>query len=303
MAGKDIKIYRKKLLKFLVALRDVGIETKFHIYDILLDPLKTRNRKSQFIAVAIVSKDEIVNESFSALKDFTDNLHNIEDPSVIVSKVVHHDRVAVAMNAGEKYFFEHGECRIFDPYRHCLFKIIDEEISSNTEKKKRKKIAIIDKGGRGVLENMENTYIKTFNNLDDAVLLLFSFYIPCSIDFHDCARLLHDYVKASDHEMAIGYEHVHNLTDKSVSLKWLNMRNVTLFCNSEVEREINYQVSPLIREQDENCSLECDNMYAGDEDTFDDFIDDIDDLRASKHWRQFEKGLCRKILKEYKNFY
>ena len=293
MAEKDI--HRKKLVKYLIALRDVGMEAKYHVYDIFLDPYKTRKRKSQFIAVAMVSKDEVDAEDFSALENFTDYLHELQNPSALVTKIIHFERVAFAMNAGERYFFEHGECRIFDPNRKLLFKIIDGESLSECERRKGKRgIHTSDKGGCGVLENMENAYRKIYHNFNNAVVLLFSFYIPCSIDSHECARLLKDFVEATDHELVVGYELIHHYTDQSLSLKWMNVKNITVLSNKELERELTCQLQCFLRQNDEGVrTLDLEN----DEDFFNDFSDDVHELTTGKHSRYFGKDLCRKILK------
>ncbi|XP_060577671.1 uncharacterized protein LOC132734834 isoform X1 [Ruditapes philippinarum] len=304
MTEEETVCYRQKLVKFLVALRDVGLETKFHIYDILLDPNRTRKRKSQFITVAIVSKEEVIEENFSVLEKFTDYLHGLHDPSALVTKVVHYERVAFAMNAGEKYFFEHGECRVFDPYRKFLFKIIDEETSQKKRNKRkepytRKGIHTLDKGGLGVLENMENAYMKIYNNINDAVILLFSFYIPCSIDFHDCARVLQEFVKASGHKLVIGFEHIHHLTDRKRSLKWLEIENITVVSNKELERQLSCQLQGLLRQNDDDIGwVECDGDVDNTEDVLHAFCDDVHGHRVGKHSRCSGKMLCRRILKQ-----
>lgn len=303
MAKEDIEINRKKLLEFLVALRDVTLETKYHIYDVSLDPLKERQRKSQVMAAAIVSEDEILKSDFSALKDFTDNLHTLRDPTHMLSRFVHHDRVAVAMNASEKYFYEHGECRIFDPHKKHLFKIIDDEVLLKTGRyPTRQKFKTFDKAGFGVFENMENKYVQAFGELTNAVILVYSFYIPCSIDFHDCAKVLRKFVHESGHNMVVGFDHLYRLTDEKISFKWLNTENIIVLNNTEMKREIRRQTMPLIRNISDNKVYKRSDVY-NHYDRFNDmlaeFSDDSDDTKETRHVKLVRKRLCRQIMKEY----
>lgn len=255
------------------------------------------------MAAAIVSEDEILKSDFSALKDFTNYLHTLLDPNRMVSRIVHHGRVAVAMNAREKYFFEHGECRIFDPHRKHLFKIIDDEVSLITGRyPKRQKFKTLDKAGYGVFENMENKYVQTFGELTSAVILVYSFYIPCSIDFHDCAKVLREFVHESGHKMVVGFDHLYKSTDEQISLEWLNTENIIVLNNTEMKREIRTQTMPLIRNISDYKVNERSIVY-DHYDNFNDmlaaFSDDSEDTKETRQVKLARKRLCRQIMKEY----
>lgn len=305
MAENDIRKNYSEVLKAIVALRDVAKETRYHICDIL-DPCREKRHTSQVMATSIVSFDEILEGDFSAFEDFTDYLHTVDDLSQIVTRVVHHGRVAVAMNAGERYFFEHGECRLFDPDRKHLFEMIDKEVFSRTGKKKKTKrnIQTYDKGGHGVFENMKNNYIKLFHTLSDAIILLYSFYIPCSIDYHNCASLLKDFVRESDLRLVVGYGYIHEQTDKDKSLNSLNVDGITVLSGSEISTEIQEQISHLIEKRigmdDDIVEVicKCDKFI----DKFAEYDSDFGDVKKIMHKRMLGRGLCRQLMKEYNMF-
>jgi hypothetical protein len=130
--------------------------------------------------------------------------------------------------------------------------------------------------------------MKIYNNINDAVILLFSFYIPCSFDFHDshCARVLQEFVIASGHKLVIGYEHIHHLTDRKRSLKWLELGNITVVSNKELEREISCQLQGLLRQSDADIGWV---GSAGDIDVLHAFFDNVYEHRVGKHSRFFGK--------------
>ncbi|XP_060577675.1 uncharacterized protein LOC132734835 [Ruditapes philippinarum] len=262
--------------------------------------------QKQFVGIALVSKDEILNENFSIFKDFTRYLHALSDKRTLQSRVVYHERIAVALNAGAKNFYEHGECRLLDPSRKLLFEIIDEEIESKTGNimDNTNKIITFDKGGKGVLKNMKKSYTKLFHGLNDSVILLFSYFIPCSIDFYNCSRLIHKFVNVSGLNMAICYESIYKFSDKCLSLSQITMENVVVVDCDEIWTEIRSQIKPLIntdtfRFKYEFLNGEYDNDF---DDDFEDFADDVLDFRKSTRMRQFGKALCRKMMKRYNNF-
>jgi hypothetical protein len=144
------------------------------------------------------------------------------------------------LNANAKNFYDHGECRLLDHERKLLFEIIDEEIERfKTAKIKDSTDTIItfDNGGKGVLENMKKLYTKLFYGLNDSVILLFSSFIPCSIDFYNCSRLINKFVNVSGLNMAICYESNYKLSDKSLSLSQITMENLVVVDCDEIWTE------------------------------------------------------------------
>lgn len=199
--------------------------------------------------------------------------------------------MAVVMNADEHFYCTHGECRLFGPERKHLFKIIDKGMKRKTE---GKEIEVYDTAVHGVFEKMKLSFKQAFPKSSDQLILLYSYYIPCSIDFHNCAKLLHEFVKHFGHEMIVGYEDVFELTDKNAALSSLKMQNIVVVSDAELNAEMHKQMVPAMR------SIIGDgeefNDYSDDEILYD-ILDSLEYLKPLGNQRKLRKLFCRKIVK------
>lgn len=284
MEKEDID--RKTLLKFLAALRDAGIETKFSIYDSVSDDEKHWN---QVVAAAVVSKEEIVSEDFTVIHTFTEYLHSVDTYQLQLG-VVHHERMAVVMNADDQFYSTHGECRLFDPDRKHLSEIIDEGMNRKTEVNNN----VYDTAAHGVFEKMKLSFRTAFPELGDPLILLYSYYIPCSIDLHNCAKLLREFVRHSGHEMIVVYEDIYELTDANAALSSLEIQNIVVVSDAELNREIHEQMVPVMGNViDDGEEWNDDSDY----DIFHDIVDYLETFNLSGNRRKLRNKICRKVVK------
>ncbi|XP_052781983.1 uncharacterized protein LOC128218365 [Mya arenaria] len=238
--------YRSNIVRFLVSLRDVGKETCYEIQDIL-DPNRTRDKKRQHLAVALVCSREIENENHSILEEFTKYLHSGVF-HIGHDRLVQKDRMAVVMNSTRRFHFTHGECRIFDPQRHFLYEIIDEghrKAGINESVKRSSKTIYVNDSAKGTLGQMHASLKKTHTAQDGCIHLyvLFSHYVPCDIDFHECSSILDKFVSSDKQNLIIGYEAAFEFTNEKRSLEILDQNeNIFIVKPKAIFKEIRSQM-------------------------------------------------------------
>lgn len=298
---KQKKIYKHKILKYLIEMRNLGLTSKYHMYD-MIDPEATLYRKNQFIVAVLVTVDEILTENISVLNLFEKHVMTKVTPCFVSNRVIQHDRCAFVMNASTKYFHEHGECRLFDPGRKILFKLIDSEYEARGAENgfKKRKSYKSNPSDQKLFHNMNDSFERTFNSRQKAVLLLYSHYIPCTVPFHECAKLLREFVKDSGRDTVVGYEEDYKFTDQTESHKWLSEANITVFSGLQIRQEMERQYKPLFPDSIENWGdIEQDCWYYN---TADDLVDSYPNRRylnkkhISKH---VKKHTCKIILNKY----
>lgn len=205
------------VLRFLVALRNAGQDARFHIRHKgrVTDPV-TGDSTPQFICAALVNYQEINCDDHTIINTF---LTLIREREIAISRgnepcntlhkgFLYHNRIVVILNFDN----EHGETRLFDPYRNLIAKIVQDHVT-RYEKQNNKEIKIADPASE-LLQNLIRDYQESFGSMDSAVFLLFSHYIPCDIAFHECSRVLHDYVEKSNYTICVSYEYDFIHTDR-----------------------------------------------------------------------------------------
>ncbi|KAH3897928.1 hypothetical protein DPMN_022124 [Dreissena polymorpha] len=139
-------------------------------------------RKYQYIAIALVSLQDTMQEDHSIVDQFRGNV--IKQDEENSRKTLLFQRVSVVMNCALKSLSVHGERRVFDPDKRYLFEIIDS-------KRKNSSASIVTSKNQICLENnilqqMHSNYVKHYQTTEDMIILLYSHNIPCDISFNEC---------------------------------------------------------------------------------------------------------------------
>ncbi|KAH3704378.1 hypothetical protein DPMN_079434 [Dreissena polymorpha] len=122
--------YRHEVLRFLIDLRDVGIQGREHIHEMYKKSGVDGRRNYQYIAIALVSLQEIIQEDHSIVEQF--RKYVIELDEVNSSRTLLFQRVSVVMNSTLKSLSFHGERRVFDPDKRYLFENIDSRVKNSS---------------------------------------------------------------------------------------------------------------------------------------------------------------------------
>ena len=212
------------VIDFMVELRAVGsigcelIQQKWQRDSITHEFI----RKKQHIAVALVSDSELELKDTSVLKEFREYLNELSP----VAKFIHHGRVSVVMNCSPKMFYTHGECRLFDPSREILYGIIDRHTCMPSGK--RQKHTTCNDPAKGLFSEMFDTFLKQFPD-SNPIILVYSHFIPCDIDFHGCCQVLATFSERQNLKLIISYEDVYENTNRGNSERILkSQKNITL---------------------------------------------------------------------------
>jgi len=212
------------VLDFMIELRAVGsigcemIQQKWQRDSITNEFI----RKKQYIAVALVSDSELEFKDTSVLKEFRECLNKLSP----VAKFIHHGRVSVVMNCSSKMFYTHGECRLFDPSREIVYGIIDRHTCMPSVK--RQKHTTCNDRAKGLFSEMLDTFLKQFP-VSNPIILVYSHFIPCDIDFHECCQVLATFSERQNLKLIIAYEDVYGNTNRANSKRVLkSQKNITL---------------------------------------------------------------------------
>jgi len=246
--------YMYNLLRFLVSLRHAGIEArKFIRQGVHVAEPNPHCYTPQFICAALVSTHEIIAENHSVVNSFMEqvrametnmrnsvdeNQNTIRPKPFVKDKFLCFDRVAVILNCNKKHFFTHGETRLFDHDRTILSTIIDENRSPFYDG-----LSMTSDRAGCVLLKLSEQYHKQFGAMDTSLFLVFSHYIPCSLDFHECSRVLHDYVETSKKTVCVSYEDIFRKTDVVKAESYLDHDNLIVFPKKSFRKQLARDIS------------------------------------------------------------
>lgn len=282
--------YHGNILRFLVALRHAGSEGRYYIRHrgLTADPIYTKYTP-QFVCAALMHKQEIANEDHSVIDSFHKMIRTREqntrntgrEDHFVYAKFLRHGRVVVILNDS---LFEHGESRLLDPNRNIMSNIITEN-TAHRAIHAAILVAELDKAA-GLLPEILNEYQETFGSMDNAVLLLFSHYIPCDIPFHECSRVLRDFVEITHWTLCVAYEAHHPNTNIKNAKRYLRHPNILVYHKKTFRNQLRRESRNLIFYRSEEIDL--DNSEVTDDDEFS-FIS------HSCIRRQFKRSRHRKI--------
>ncbi|KAH3737694.1 hypothetical protein DPMN_044287 [Dreissena polymorpha] len=102
----------------------------------------------------------------------------------------------------------HGEGRLLDPDGSTRREIATKPNEINTDQ-------------NTFLSDMEQSFRNEFGDSTPPQLLVYTHYLPCTLDSHHCAELLRDYVTKTSRNVTVGYTEVFVKSDQERALQTL----------------------------------------------------------------------------------
>ena len=157
--------------------------------------------RNQFVIACLVSARELRYIDDSALKVFETHIKRLRRIKCDDGYLLH-GRVAILMNELHKHHNKHGEARLLDPFGSIrTYLDIDTPYDEFEEP--------VD-----YMDELESAFKEEFGTEAKSYLLIFSHYIPCTLDGHQCSEVIGEYANQTSHKVYVGYEDVYKKTDK-----------------------------------------------------------------------------------------
>ena len=195
-------------------MRDVGMRSR----DILRKAIHEEAlRKHQFVIAMLASREEIINCDYSAINQFRNILEGIGSSSGFRAsqRYFRRRRICVILNA--PWSDAHGEARLLDPTGEMVSEFVDNRYLRQYCTKNEL---------QPCLEKMVACFKHEFPT-ENAILLIFSFHIPCTMSKFMCSNLIGEFAsKARDMHIVVAYESVFRRTKRYLSRAFMNQENV-----------------------------------------------------------------------------
>ena len=187
---------------YMQGMRHVG----HFVDDVIVNMTLGRgNGSCQFIIACLVSARELRNGDDSALKEFTTYITRLRRINCDDGYLCH-GRVAVLKNDSQMQHNSHGEARLLDP---CGSIRSDQGVDIPYDEFDEP----VD-----YMDELESAFKEKFGTEAKSYLLIFSHYIPCTLDRHQCSNIIGEYAKQTTHKVYVGYDEVYKHTDKDDAL-------------------------------------------------------------------------------------
>ena len=195
-------------------LRDVGMRSR----NILRKAIHEEAlRKHQFVIAMLASLEEIINCDYSAINQFRNILEGLGSSSDFRAsqRYFRRRRICVILNA--PWSDAHGEARLLDPTGEMVSEFVDKKYLRQCCTKNEL---------QPCLEKMVACFKHEFPT-ENAILLIFSFHIPCTMSKFMCSNLIGEFAsKARDMHIVVAYESVFRRTKRYLSRAFMNQENV-----------------------------------------------------------------------------
>lgn len=200
-----------KVERIMLKLRDVGTKARYILRKSINEEMTS---KKQFMVAMVASSAEIRNEDYSCLYKFNKYLEYLEKIPLyrISQRFLFKDRIVVLLNA--PWSNAHGEARLLDPDGCILSAFVDKRYACF---ERRERISF--------LTRMKDNFCYRFGH-ENAILLLFSFFIPCTLPAFMCSNLIGEFALRSENTIIISYETVFRKTNKHLARAFMNQKNI-----------------------------------------------------------------------------
>ena len=199
-------IDRANAASFMAELRDVGFEANYLIRRAMGEE---NGGKKQFIIAMLASKEELVHIDRSAIMEYGQYLLECNDNALFKAsgRFLLHKRIVTLLNS--PWHNKHGEARLLDPNNIILNEVLQRELIRKED---------------DYLAKMRDNFNLQFGHDDIPILLMFSYFIPCTLENHHCARLINEYAKRNNETIIVGYQTVFRETNRKTALEqWMKM--------------------------------------------------------------------------------
>ena len=125
---------------------------------------------------------------------------------------------------------KHGEARLLDPNDIILSDILQQPLHRNED---------------NYLAKMESSFYQQFGCDEKPILLLFSYFIPCTLADHKCARLINEYASRNDKTIVIAYQTTFRETDRDTAVKQMVDDEVKVIPRKYIAAYVNTEIRHL----------------------------------------------------------
>ena len=218
----------EKVAGFMAELRDVGLEAK---YLIRRDIGEETMKKRQFIIAMFASKTEIQRRDLGAIKEYGKYLLecNSSDSFHARERYILNKRIITLLNS--PWNQKHGEARLLDPDGTVLSDILQKPCIRNEG---------------DYLSQMKERFQLEFGDEEKPILLLFSYFIPCTLEDHQCARLINEYSKLNIETIFVAYQALFRDTDSHAAFEQMIGKKVKVVPKKYIEAHVNSEISRLL---------------------------------------------------------
>ena len=210
-----------KVAGFMAELRDVGLKASYLIRRAIGDEPA---RKKQFMIAMLASKQEIMHNDLTAIMEYGQYLLGCNDNASLQAsrRYLHNKRIITLLNS--PWHQKHGEARLLDPDDTILSEVLQQPLHRNED---------------NYLANMRDSFNVQFRNGETPILLMFSYFIPCTLEDHQCARVLNEYANRNIETIFIAYHEVFRDTDLHIALEQMMDKKVKVVPRKYIEAYVN----------------------------------------------------------------
>ena len=253
-----------KVERFMLKLRDVGTKARYILRKSLSEETTS---KKQFIIAMLASSVEIRNQDYSCIQKFKKYLEYLEGMMLYrkSQRFLFKDRIVVLLNA--PWSNAHGEARLLDPDGCTLSAFVDERYSRS---ERCEQISF--------LTRMKDNFCYRFGH-ENVILLLFSFYIPCTIPAFMCSNLIGEFAARSENATIIAYETLHIKTNVYLAHAFMNQKNIYILRVPKLEPQDSFKKRSDDRSKERQC---CNENWVPEDCGFNRFLDNVNSEKASR---------------------
>ncbi|MEW8547089.1 MAG: hypothetical protein AB2693_26540, partial [Candidatus Thiodiazotropha sp.] len=202
--------------------------------------------KKQFVISMVVSCHEIQNEDFSEMQRFSGFVERVNRAD---QRYISYGRITVLLNTPWNY--AHGEARLLDPNGEILKSIIEDPPFPYNRSERINFLSL-----------MFRSFYHAFGADSKPILLLFSYYIPCTIRGYMCSNLISEFAASFTHKMIIGYESLNIWTNEKNAYAVMNKPNIHVVRIPVVNLENDVNINTNTQQQRnwrQNCNVNWSN--------------------------------------------
>ena len=279
----DFKKGKANIAVFMAPLRDAGFEANYLIRRAIGEETEG---KRQFIIAMLASQREIVDMDLTAIVEFSKYLLKCNDEHKFRAweRYILYKRIVTLLNS--PWHQKHGEARLLDPNSTILSDSMYQPLNRNEN---------------NYLESMKSSFFEQFDHDEIPILLMFSYFIPCTLHDHQCSRLINEYASKNDQTIIIAYETIFRETDYEIAINAMSSNNVFVLPRKYITNSVNKEILrlfPAAERRNENSIVEnsvCTQFFRNRQ-LIRKLYDDTD-----RHYRKYRKSEEIKPYRDCRN--
>ena len=231
----------KMVSGFMAELRDAGFEANCVIRRAIGEETAG---KRQFIIAMLASKEEILHNDLRAIIEYMQYVLQSTNASPQTSnRYLLNKRIITLLNSPRLQ--KHGEARLLDPHSTILREVLQQQSNRKED---------------NYLAKMKESFHLHFGYGKMPILLLFSYFIPCTLEDHQCAKVLNEYAKRNCETIFVAYETVFRDTDPKMAVEQMVDKNVRVIPKKYMESCVYTNIGRLL-EASRHCYIDAVTYY------------------------------------------